>query len=174
MAYPAANSWLRHCPSPSEGGPSSIRQYSKAGISLNPLSVVTISRPVRGRFAAWAEPAGPVCRIRSSPRVPSLSPPHRRRYAKCRGLRRALCRRRALTRYSHPFSSLPVMRNRAPSNLFGYLIDRCLPTCNFSQKLSGVHVYGAFSRTSRRPARKTNPVVLAPITKLFIGQKLCQ
>ena len=41
-------------------------------------------------------------------------------------------------------------------------------------KIIGCTCVRCFSRTSRRPARKTNPVVLAPITKLFIGRKLCQ
>jgi hypothetical protein len=35
-------------------------------------------------------------------------------YARWRGLRRSFHRRRALTRYSHPFYSLPAVRNRAP------------------------------------------------------------
>jgi len=36
-------------------------------------------------------------------------------YARCQG-RRALRRRRAATRYAHTFSSLPSLRNRAPSD----------------------------------------------------------
>ena len=35
--------------------------------------------------------------------------------ARCRGFYRSLRRRRARTRYSHPFSALPSVRNRAPN-----------------------------------------------------------
>jgi hypothetical protein len=52
-------------------------------------------------------------------------------YARCRGLRRSLLRRRAPIRYSHPFSSLPAVRlcetEHPNPKLFGYL----MPT-NFS------------------------------------------
>lgn len=93
---------------PSWGGPWAIRPRSVQNWYFS--SLVTISRPVQGRSTAWAETTywARLPRPFYTPRalaLSCLSP--RRRYARCRGLRRALRRRRALTRYSHP--SLPCL-----------------------------------------------------------------
>jgi len=71
------------------------------------------------------QPLSLLRRLGGLPLPPPPTPPP---YARCRGLRRYLRRRRAPTRYSHPFSSLPFLlcETEHPNpnlNLFGYLMS---------------------------------------------------
>lgn len=91
------------------------RHFHKDKVDSEPTARLTLSlSPTTGGLPPPSAPPSPPC-------------------ARCRGLRRYLRRRRALTRYSHPFSSLPAIQNRAPNPNY-YLAIWCLLPSNILNK----------------------------------------